>query len=389
MKNLIISIALVTISSFSFAQKAKIKMNSFLYKYEIYPELTGYENTKTFTLKILDKNNKTLSYSEGNTEAAKLANIHNPLGLAYGFKWLKNNTDLLFEIKQNTSEAQKKEFLSYQDPTTKVTKNSYMITAKQNYTVKIFDVKNDNKLLKEITLDVKARTDWPGSPSATVGYNSKKLLESNYAKKGETSEGFYQKIDARLIKSILKSEIGKEITTILHDSKAKLSNLPTYVKTKDDKFTLLDSAIIYIEKGLEEIKINSKSTKKGNHHLANAQKQFSLANSIYEKYAGDEYIDWFTDKELKEQYIFGITANTYLTKFLTSDFKGANDLYIAVNSKVENEKAIYANDKSVSGAFSSLKRSPAQKALDNINIIRPYMLREEALFEIFKTRFGY
>jgi len=389
MKNTTLLLLFIAFSSISFAQKAKIKTNPILLNHEIYPEYTGYENVQTFSLSIVNKKGDNLSYSQGNTDAAKSADIYNPAGLAYGFKWIKSNNDLLFEVKQNTSESHKKEFLSYQDPTTKASKYSYRISSKQNYTVKIIDVKNENKLVKEFTIDVNASTDWPGNPSATVGYNSKKLLETNYVKKQETSEGFYKRIDNRLIKSILKSRIGKEITLVLHDSKDKISYFPMNVKTKDAKFSRLDSAIIYLKQGLEEIKLNQKSSIKGNHHIENAQKQFKLAHAIYNEYSKDEYLNWFTDKELNVEYLFGMTSNLYLTSFLTSDFKTANDIYTAVNSKVENENAIKANDKSVSAAFGSLKRSPAQKALDNINMLRVTLLREERLFDVLKDRFGY
>lgn len=71
----------VLISTTNFAQKAKIKQKNTTYNYTIYPELDGYEDLKTYSIKIVDHNGLNYSYSEGNTDAAKKAEVYTPLVL--------------------------------------------------------------------------------------------------------------------------------------------------------------------------------------------------------------------------------------------------------------------------------------------------------------------
>lgn len=382
--------ALVVILLFSattFAQKMKIKQKSISYNYTVYPELDGFEGLKYYTMKITDQNGTRYTYSEGNTDAAKKADIYNPLGMAYGFKWLTQNNDFNFEITVMASEENPRELSVYQDPGTKKKKYSYRLTAKQTYNVKILSA--DNELIKEFTLsDVETMAYWPGAPSATVGYNSEKLLADNYVRKEETQEGFIKARKSDLIQNVLKSKIGKEIVMVLHESKKKFLYDVTTIKTKSDKFLALDSALIYLNEGFELVKANTKSGVKGNHHAENALALFNKADAIYEKFSGDEYVDLFTDKEQQESYIFVMAANLYLTSFLTSDFETANKFFEAVASKSEADQSVPA-EMTIAGQLGSVKSSAATKAMARMENLRYHQLREERLQEVFQKRIGY
>lgn len=160
----------------------------------------------------------------------------------------------MFEIELTLSTSNKNEVISFVDPATKATKYAYKITAKQTYNVRIIDAKNNNKLLKEFKIDYTPETAWPNYPSATVGYASTKLLEDNYKNTQQTVEGFFKSIDFKLISFSYRKAIAPEIKMLLSDSDNRLIFFSTKVKSKDAKFDLLDSATIYIDLGMKEIK---------------------------------------------------------------------------------------------------------------------------------------
>ncbi len=375
-----------------FGQKAKIKTDYVLYKYEIYPELDGYQEYKKFNIKISDKSGTVYSYSEGNTPQAQSSDINNMSGISYPFGMNTLKNDLFFEITQNSSTDVRNEFTSFQDQTTKVIKYAYRISALQNYTVKVYDNKNGNKLISEFTVEYRPATYWPGAPSATVGYGSERLLVDNFKHHEETEEGFYKKIDSRLVENTLVGKIGPDLRILLHGSQNKEQFAASTVHTKDTKFEKLDSAAIYVQQGMDEIKLNDKASIKGNHHVANAQNKFKKAHAIYLEFSKPEYVNWFTDAELKDEYIYGMKNNLFFTSFLVSDFAKANQIYEEVVKKIDEEKKL-VKEKEAENNMTSVKailfHSSAHKALNHMNLFRTNELREERLFTTFKQRYNY
>lgn len=388
MKKPLLLLLLVLISTQTFGQKAKIRTKQISYPYEVYSDLEGYHEVRNFTIKIVDNKGTEYSYSEGNTAEAKKADIHNELGIAYQLKSLVNSSQLFIEVIQNSSVQNEKELLIFEDPATKVKKYAYKISAVQNYTVKLFNPSN-NELIKEFNIDHSVQTQWPGQPSTTVGYTSKKLLDDNFIKKEETEEGFIKMIESKLIAYALNGKIGDQIKRTIHDSNKKIVYPINYVKTKDDKFVRLDSAVIYLDLGFEQIKINNKADLKGNHHLQNTKDYFMKAHNIFLAYSSDEYINWFTDVKLKDEYIHGMMGNLYFSSFLVLDFKKAEDIYSILNKKVEDQNGASQNTNSLAGATSSLRRTEAGKTLSSISAMHDFLIREKELSTVFKERYGY
>lgn len=380
MKTKLLILSLIAITTLSFAQKAKIKNQSFSCVYNIYPEITGHENKETFSIHIKNTKNVTFTYSQGYSENDKKADVYNSKGIS-GFKWVKSNAKLFFDIVQKTSQEKEKELLKYQDAATKIKKFSYRISADQTYEVSVSEInaKNEKVLIKSFDVNVSASTDWPGKPSASVGYPSAQLLSDNFNKKQETVSGFYKKIDGKLIHNAIHRRIGKEIKSLIHEQKNKIIYVPSYVKTKDERFSRLDSAIIYLDLGSDQLKINNKEGIKGNHHIENARFYFLKAHNIYLEYSGDEYLEWFTKPELKEQYNFEMASNLYLSSFLCSDHATANNVYNRIKNKASSE---------VTGEL-QLKRTPAQKSMDKISSLLQKQEREEKFEQEFKKRYGY
>lgn len=377
----------VTMSVVAHSQKAKIKQSNTTYHYTVYPELEGFIDLKTYMVKVKDFNGETYSYSEGTTEASKKVDLYNPLGMAYGFNWRTAETDLIFDITLTSSEAKPREVQVHTDQSTQQKKYVYKFTAIQEYNVKIYS--NQNDLIKEFTLsDIETISYWPAAPNGSAGYTSEKLLASNYSKNEVEVEGFIKKQKAALILPILKSKIGKEIVRILHESEEKFVYVISNVKTKDEMYSRLDSAEIYLNLGFDMVQANTKEGKKGNHHSPDAQNYFAKAHAIYKEYSQDKYINWFTDKSLQEEYIFAMATNLYLSSFLTSDFETANKLYEVTSSKALPD-ANAPTDNSLSSSFGSLKRSPAEKAKDNMDLLVYFLKREQRLYKVFQERMGY
>jgi hypothetical protein len=174
---------------------------------------------------------------------------------------------------------------------------------------------------------------------------------------------------------------------LLSDSDRRLIFFSTKVKAKDTKFDLLDSAVIYIDLGMEEIKKNDKAGIKGNHHPINAKNQFLKAHAIYSEYNKKEYLDLFTDPELKEEYLWGLKSNLYFSSFLIADYEKTNDIYNEIKAEVDAK--IAANKNKTENIKAIMTRTPAEKAVDAMNEFRFYELREKEFFDVFKSRYSY
>lgn len=80
-------------------------------------------------------------------------------------------------------------------------------------------------------------------------------------------------------------------------------------------------------------------------------------------------------------------SNLYFANFLIGDYAKSNEIYNEILAKVNSE--IEANKSRNESVIPSFKRTPATKALDSMKDIRDMELREAALYDVFKTRFGY
>lgn len=356
------------------AQKEKIKSNKFVYSYAIYPEIDGFQDTKTF---IMDAsvNGVKYSYSEGNTEEAKRADLYNPLGLAYKFSQRLSDADLKIEIDQTSSSPMAKDIVQYKDQATKTTRFSYKISADQEYSMKVYDMKNGGNLLKEVIIETSVLTYWPGAPSSTVGYTSKEALQDNYTKQSETVQGFNKKINSDLFLSSLRSGVSAELVMLLHDSEEKIYAQTISVKSNGKDFSGLETAKEYLDMGFDLIKENEKLEIKGNHHVKNAQKYFVLANEIYLDFNKDEYTNWFTDQKKQNEYSLGILRSLYFTSFLISDFQSCNTLIVEIGNMKD-------------GAYEDVIED-INDMLDEMKKIRKFQAREERLQSVFETRFTY
>lgn len=374
MKTTLILICSIIFSANCQAQKEKISSNKFVYSYAVYPELDGYQDTKTFLMDA-SVNGVKYSYSEGNTEEAKRADLYNPLGLAYKFSHRTADADLKIEIDQTSSSPLAKDIVNYKDQATKTTRFSYKISADQVYSMKVYDMKNGGNLLKEVIIETSVLTYWPGVPSSTVGYNSHEALLDNYTKQSETVPGFNKKINSDLFLMSLISGVRAELIMLLHDSEEKIDAQTISVKSSGKDFSGLETAKEYLDLGFDLIKANNKLEIKGNHHVKNAQEYFVLAHKIYLDFNKDEYTNWFTDPKQQNEYSLGILRSLYFTSFLISDFESCNNLIAKIESKKEGATEKVIED--------------INDMLDEMREIRKFQAREERLQSVFETRFTY
>lgn len=87
MKKTIAFLCAFSCTSILFSQNVKLKNDNIPYKYDIYSELEGFEDHKFYHTSISDFNGNKYSYSEGNDENAKKADIFYFTSLIYGKKW--------------------------------------------------------------------------------------------------------------------------------------------------------------------------------------------------------------------------------------------------------------------------------------------------------------
>ena len=374
MKTTLLLICSIIFYSNCQAQKEKIKGNKFTYSYAVYPEIDGYQDTKTFTMDA-SVNGVKYSYSEGNTEEAKRADLYNPMGLAYKFSQRLSDADLKIEIDQTSSSPHDKIVVHYKDQATKTTRFSYKISANQVYSMKVYDMKNGGKLLKEVIIETSVLTHWPGVPSSTVGYGSKEALQENYTKKSETVRGFNKKINSALFLSSLYSGARPELIMLLHDSQEKIYSKTISIKSKGKDFSGLETAKEYLDLGFDLIKENDKLKIKGNHHVKNAQEYFALAHEIYLDFNKEEHINWFTDQKKQNEYSLGILRSLYFTSFLISDFESCDNLIAEIGNMKDGASEDVIED--------------IKDMLDEMKKIRKFQEREERLQSVFETRFTY
>ena len=387
MKTSLTTLIILLFGTIVYSQKAKMKTKNIGFKYDVYAEKEGYENYTLYNIKIRDSKGKTYTYSEGNTAQAAASDINNMSGVGYPFRQNTLKNVLFFDVVQTSSTPFNKVVKYIEDKTTKEKTYFYQITAKQKYTVRILDVKNGNKLIKELNVEATPITRWP----LTSTFKSVKLLNYDYKYQKETTPGFVKKIDAKLIDRSLTSRIGKDIAMVMHERTAKPLFYASYVNTKDPTFNRLDSASIYLGFAMEDMKINRKGDVKGNYHRENVQKNIKKAHEIYLEFNKPEYLNWFTIDQLKEKYRYDMKANLYFTSFLISDFAKANEIYDQLNKIVEAEN-IEASKKDldkIENVSQSLRRTSAKIAFDHILPFRVYQVREERLYDEFKNRFLY
>jgi hypothetical protein len=103
-------------------------------------------------------------------------------------------------------------------------------------------------------------------------------------------------------------------------------------------------------------------------------------HNIYLKYNKDEYVNWFTDVELKEEYKMYMASNLYFTAVLMDDYALSEKLYASMKPQ----------DVGSAPLIPTLKRSVKEKAFqDRMNQIRNIELREQQFEADFKKRYDY
>jgi hypothetical protein len=377
----LLSILLST--GFSFSQKAKITDKVISYKFQCYPDVGGYEDYKTYNLDFVNRYGENYGYSTGNTKEAMEKELNILFGFLTDFTYNKLNTDLFIKIKQINHTNEKKEVVKYDDfsnPNAKVQRFVYKIAAEETYKVELLDARNGNKLIKELTIEAKPTIHWPSEPLGNKGYTSEALLTSNYAKRQESEQGFIKKIDVEFAKNSLYS-IKKPIEHTLKTQVIKYDYWVSGVKTKEtDQFLQLDSAEVYLKLAVDAMNENNKNGIKGNHHRANVRDIVTKVHNIYLKYNKDEYVNWFTDVELKEEYKMYMASNLYFTAVLMDDYALSEKLYASMKPQ----------DVGSAPLIPTLKRSVKEKAFqDRMNQIRNIELREQQFEADFKKRYDY
>lgn len=404
MKNLLLAgLVLTTTLSFSQQAKIKIKLEQLKFRYVYIPEITGYDDYNTFSASIvdLDKNIFTVvksGASDGNNIVIGIDHFHS-LNLS-------NNGNYKIEINRLTHTTSNEELvvtdeiISNADGSSKtVQKYAYAVPYSDKY---LIEIKNKiGELIFQKDIDVSGVTMFPQAYTNGNAFGSEKQLVNTYkAFQTENPKNFEQKEKSASIthafnneiKSLLRSKISRELETIV---------IPILtLKTKDVRFSILDSAQVYFDQGISALQKDFNTATTINFHTEDAIKNFSNAVRIYEIYLGTEFLSIIPSDE-KESYEYGLKVNLFYASLLSSDFEKAGRIYEEIAGGVigERNEANSSNEdnngksKSISGglgaAMSEFKRTEKEKAVDHMAILLPVLLHEILNYEKHKGYYNY
>lgn len=321
MKKSLIATVLISVSSLAFGQEGKIVSKAGVYKYDLEAEIPGYRDYQFFDMVILDKQGQEYTYSEGNFNQAKWSNtanvdIYKPLGIASSIKWSSSKSDFFLQIIQDSTVGQTDELVKFASRNTRAVLHAYKISMRQHYTVRVFDARHGNKLVKEFSLDYEAKTYWPRAVSQRFfGYVSPDELEKNYAAARKNSNYFSHQINVGLIDDALTHKIGHELDLLFFGGEEKLAYRIYEFKTKNGSFDALKSATVSLHDAIRELKKSQKNS------LEIVKLNLYKAQEIYQKYTDNVYMDLLIDKKLQTEYLKCINANLLLTGNLLSTIK--------------------------------------------------------------------
>lgn len=370
-------LVLITIIGCSFVQAQKAKINTDLvgFKYHFYPELDGYEEYNTYYVNVKDRKGVNYMFATGNTPEAQAKDLYFGFEYLSGLRMNFNSYQLLIKVEQTSHENESKRAIEYSDkstPNAVVTRYVYQLSASETYHVQIIDASKGNALVKEFDVKTTSTFHWPSEPNGSMGYTSSALLASNFERKMETEGGFIKKIESGFIKSAMSQSMKTTIQSSLKTQWDKISCWVSSVKTKEStQFKDLDSAEIYLKLAVDLMSDNNKAGIKGNMYVANAQANVLKAHQLYLKFSADEYVNWFTDEELKEKYLYSMKYNLYITSILTGNFELADEIYAYMEEA--SKTSSYAK-KVLTISMAEIKRVGSW---------------EKKFSATFKTRYGY
>ena len=408
--NLVLAVSAILLSTTSlFAQKAKIVEKIINYRYVIYPQFDGYEEIGKYQLNIADFDGG--KFKVISNAITKPTDVDPTINMLTGPINSKTFVSTAAPFVVNIVPKRDKSFLSKEVASYKITENGAEST---RYTYVFKDVLHfDFEVLNADTVVLKSSysSDLPyywGGPidkGANRGYASKGALENAWRHSEEKDKNLYNAIYARMIESRLLEYFREEpmkglnhyFSTYLWSGSFTFSS----VKTKETtKFQVLDSATIYIDNAFDLTKKNvsvmGKETVKGNAFVPEINAMLRKAHNIYLEYNKDEYINWFTDPALKEEYTVFMLSNLYYTSFMLGEYELCDKIMkkltpvITQESNKEEKKGLFSNSAAAfKEALSEVKVPKPVRAYNRIERFEELQKREAEQMNQIRQRYGF
>ena len=397
---LLLIIASLLIGLTTFAQKKnpiKYKAKNFKAKYTHLAEFPGYESRKGFHFDIKN-GDQVYTFKRPNKNAAAINELIIPIGYLPGTNATTGESTLGVELNINdqksgafeiikTIEKIKKSDGSYYDKEL----YSYQFMATQKYQLLIknnstkVDVSNEQTTLEHTY-------NWPKNFTSSRGYTTKELLRNEYSKFTADDEKF-QKLKAKaMVQSIINKEVKLRLKSALHRNKVTTAVWFWIPKTKDVRFASLDSAYIYLNQGLDAMKLNQKNEIYLNGHEESVYKNFNNAYRIFSFFTYDKVLEYLGNEDFAKEFVEFNRIPLVMSAMFTSRFNEAVTVLEGhVTDKKAKEQAVADEKNQTKKVFGELglALSDGGKVNREVQLMMPLLIREIEFFELFKERYSY
>lgn len=389
---IITSIALSFVAFSSISQKKmsyKSDKSTFQLNYNHLPAIIGADKHKTYSLELT------------NTRAQKV-DIQKAVGfidIIAGKNYSPNSKELAISIvvKSITNNSpiveSVKETRDLNGAVTSPGSSWYRMPYAISYTVSVMDLTTNTVVLDSI-FTANGYSKYPQDFGGTAPANES-LLNRQYQKDLENTQvKFIDKLDDVNIKNAFTNQMKEKLTEKL-GVKPEMIALSIYTfKTKDPAYEELNLAIEQLDAAIKEYR---KAKPLTNFHSAVFSDKVTALLPVFEKYAQDEYTNKIEEEEDREIHRWGVKASLFSLYVMSNKYDKATVLFEEIANanieqiKAENEAQGDAkNEKAAAIAnLKTLKRTPAERAYDQINYMKGVWITEMTNFDAKKAYYNY
>lgn len=361
----------------------KTVSNSLLFRYDVYPEIDGYESTSYYKMEAYDQFGIRYTVDENKLNRPQTTDIYFSKPLIKSMSLSNSLHPVTIHVQRVAHENVKKfeekfkaqiENGSYQD------RFVYKVTAEDKFLVRFIDNK-DNKVIKEFTKDVNTVVYWPNEPIGNNGFTSQKDLQVFYASHHrldtKTDSMLNKKFNAQILQGGIVS-LSPHLEGIIGNYFVNINFEIGVVKSKDSKYEPLKEAYSRLTQLRKPLFKNSLNGIKGNFFVPEIRDEILKVNSIYEEFIKEEYLNSFTDENERTNYHAYMLSNYCLTSFMLGNYEKAIELY---NTCIGLHNSLVKSGDS--------KNTSYLKATERLKVIESYIFREHRLIETFAKRYGF
>lgn len=389
-KLILFTVMLLNLTVVLSQKKVSVKTKAGYKKFNYFklPELVSDSTHITFKASFSDETGRKYSYGNGKFEVPALSYIWK---LKMGGKDYEVEVQRLESEKSNKQPNAKKNKYNRKDANGVATEyylSVYECFYNQKFKIIIKDNMIGGKVIYENEVTFETTAEFPNEFGINkLGYSNEAGLKTGFSRYvRENREKFENIAKVKATIRCYNTKIKDKLNDLIAYKKEDLFLPNNKFKTKDDRFSLLDSTSYYFKKGLEQFNLQKASKVYVNAHSIEIYNLFSNNYRIFKQFDNDEICSLIYDVEERETFKYAIKTNLFASALLTSRYEEAILLFKQVEVDYKEEQILIKEDAKM---IPSLKVTNIEKCYIIMESKLEWIAREKRLYESHKVFFSF